>query len=153
MIKSIFSKLLLDIIDHINNTMPEIRLVDRYLGQDQVAIRPAIATPAVLVDIDSETYSNLAGFSQYVDAATISVRLLVDNFSASSAKAPQKARKCAMSDFELEKVLVDRLHGWTPTDNYCSPLIRTSASSENRNDIGLRIRTITFTTSFEDIDV
>lgn len=152
MIQSVFSRLLLDIMNQVSSTMPEVRLVDRYLGQDQTPVRPAIASPAVLVDIDSETYHEIADGSQYVDPATISVRLLVDNYSASSAKAPQSARERAMNDFELEQQLVNCLHNWAPADGYCTSLIRTEATSENRHDIGLRIRTITFTTSWEEMN-
>lgn len=147
MFQSAFSNLLLDIMTHISSTVPEVRLVSRYIGQDQTAIRPAIASPTVLVDIDTANYENLADGSQYIESATISVRLLVDSFSTPSIKPFQKG---LMEDFELEKRLVDVLHNWAP-GSYCTPLIRTTAASENRHDINLRIRIITFTTSFEEI--
>lgn len=153
MIHSVFSKLLLDLMNQVDSTLKEVRMVDRYLGQDQTNVRPAILCPAVLIDIESEQYQDMGCCSQYVEPATITVRLLVDNYSSSSSKAPQNVREQSMKDFELEKRLVDCIHGWTPDDGYCTSLVRTEASSENRNDIGLRIRTITFTTSFEDIDL
>lgn len=149
MFQSAFSKLLLDIMTHICSAVPEVRLVSRYVGQDQTAIRPSIASPTVLVDIDSANYENLADGSQYVDLATISVRLLVDSYT-SPAVTTKQIPKGLMEDFELEKKLVDALHNWSPGE-YCTPLIRTTASSENRHDINLRIRIITFTTSFEEI--
>lgn len=153
MIHSVFSKLLLDLMNQVESTVKDVRMVDRYLGQDQTNVRPAILCPAVLIDIESEEYQNMADGSQYVEPATVTVRLCVDNYSASNTKAPQNVREQAMKDFELEKVLVDCIHGWTPDEGYCTSLVRTEASSENRHDIGLRIRTIRFTTSFEDIDV
>ena len=153
MIHSVFSKLLLDLMNQVDSTLKEVRMVDRYLGQDQTNVRPAILCPAVLIDIESEQYQDMGCGSQYVEPATITVRLLVDNYSSSSSKAPQNAREQSMKDFELEKRLVDCIHGWTPDDGYCTSLVRTEASSDNRNDIGLRIRTITFTTSFEDINL
>lgn len=153
MIHSVFSKLLLDLMNQVDSTLKEVRMVDRYLGQDQTNVRPAILCPAVLIDIESEQYQDIGCCSQYVEPATITVRLCVDNYSSSSSKAPQNAREQSMKDFELEKRLVDCIHGWTPDDGYCTSLVRTEASSENRNDIGLRIRTITFTTSFEDINL
>lgn len=153
MIHSVFSKLLLDLMNQVDSTLKEVRMVDRYLGQDQTNVRPAILCPAVLIDIESEQYQDIGCGSQYVEPATITVRLCVDNYSSSSSKAPQNARELSMKDFELEKRLVDCIHGWTPDDGYCTSLVRTEASSENRNDIGLRIRTITFTTSFEDINL
>lgn len=153
MIHSVFSKLMIDLMNQVDSALEDVRMVDRYLGQDQTNIRPAILCPAVLIDIESEQYQDMGGGSQYVEPATITVRLCVDNYSASGPKAPQNAREQSMKDFELEKALVDCIHGWVPGDNYCTSLVRTEASSENRNDIGLRIRTITFTTSFEDIDL
>lgn len=153
MIHSVFSKLLLDLMNQVDSTLKEVRMVDRYLGQDQTNVRPAILCPAVLIDIESEQYQDIGCGSQYVEPATITVRLCVDNYSSSSSKAPQNAREQSMKDFELEKRLVDCIHGWTPDDGYCTSLVRTEASSDNRNDIGLRIRTITFTTSFEDINL
>ena len=140
-------------MNQVDSTLKEVRMVDRYLGQDQTNVRPAILCPAVLIDIESEQYQDIGCGSQYVEPATITVRLCVDNYSSSSSKAPQNAREQSMKDFELEKRLVDCIHGWTPDDGYCTSLVRTEASSENRNDIGLRIRTNTFTTSFEDINL
>ena len=140
MIHSVFSKLLLDLMNQVDSTLKEVRMVDRYLGQDQTNVRPAILCPAVLIDIESEQYQDMGCGSQYVEPATITVRLLVDNYSSSSSKAPQNAREQSMKDFELEKRLVDCIHGWTPDDGYCTSLVRTEASSENRNDIGLRIQ-------------
>ena len=54
--------------------------------------------------------------------------------------------------------MVSAVHGWAPLmadddkvlHQYCEPFIRTADRSENRNDIGLRIRTVFFTTAWEE---
>lgn len=42
---SIFAKILFDLQNHIMTSMPEIRQVDQYLGQDETDIRPSLALP------------------------------------------------------------------------------------------------------------
>ena len=63
-----------------------------------------------------------------------------------------------MDDFETEQRVVAAIHGWAPTalddeaqpHQYCEPFIRTADRSENLNDIGLRIRTVLFSTAWEE---
>jgi len=152
MIESVFSRLLLDLQNQIAAVCPDIKMVDRYLGQDQTDMKPALAYPAALVDIDTTDYSDMGELSQYADC-TLSIRLFTDNYSSGMQKAPQKAREMQMRDFELEKRIVDAIHGWAPEDGYTEPLVRVSARTDNRNDIGLRVRTLTFRTAFEDVDL
>lgn len=154
---SIFAKILFDLQNHIMASMPEIRQVDQYLGQDQTDIRPALALPAVLIDFENTEYEQSGCGSQFA-LATISVRLCHANFTttlpkasvpASSAGGSYPLREASMKAYELEQKLVNTIHLWEPSDQYCQPLVRTADQSENRNDIGLRIRTIAFTTAFE----
>ena len=145
----IFTRLFLDLSAHISETVPEIKWVDLYCGQDQTALRPALAFPAVLIDFDRADYSMLGGLDQFAELQ-VSVRLLLDNYASSAHKSPEKSRLAALRNFAIEQKLVAALHGFQPPAAYAQPLVRTAAASQNRNDIGLKIRHLTFTTACQE---
>lgn len=148
---NIYSRLLTDIQDRLAEQIPELQLIDLDLGQDQTETLPALAYPAALVDAGSTEFSGMGGLSQFA-TSTLSVRILTANYTSSAQFAPDAAREEAMRAFELDDKVVSALHGWTPDGGYCQALIRTADRSENRNDIGLRVRVITFVTAWEAID-
>lgn len=131
----------------------DIRMIDRYAGQDTYELRPAVSTPAVLVDVEDVEYDEIGCGCQYA-RATLTVRLYVANYAGACQTAPQEARMNAMRDLTLERALVECLHGWVPTDEdgqeWAEPLIRTGSAAENRNDIGLQVRLLRFTTAWEE---
>ena len=147
----VFSQLYLDMAERIHATMPEIALIDQYLGQDQSHLRPKLAYPAVLIDFDLATYSMLGGAGQFAEVQ-ISVRLLFDNYASSAQSAPDTTRATALKIYDTEQKLVDTLHNWQPDGGYIQPLVRTSAATQNRNDIGLKIRVLTFTTAWTETE-
>ncbi len=148
---SVFSQFITDVSAHIAESMPEIAWIDQYLGQDQTRIRPTLAYPAVLIDFDRTEYS-MTGEANQLAECRISFRLLFDNYASSAQKAPEKTRATAFHLYAVEKKLVDILHNWQPDDGYMQPLVRVSSASQNRNDIGLKIRILSFTTAWnEDI--
>lgn len=130
-----------------------IRMIDRYAGQDLTELRPALGCPAVLVDIEDVEYDEMGGGCQMA-RATLSVRLYVNNYASACQSSPQEARMEAMRDLSMERMLVDALHGWAPTDSdgheWAQPLIRTSTGNEDKNDIGLRVRLLRFRTEWEE---
>lgn len=145
--ESPIANIIYDLQELIAANLPEIRWTDQYLGQDQTDLRPMLAYPAVLIEAEQTEYSELGNLSQFANS-TISLRLITDNFSSSAQAAPESSRLKALEYYDLEDRLVALIHGWRPQERYCQKLIRTADRSENRNDIGLRIRTITFTTAF-----
>ena len=147
----VFSQLYLDMAERIHATMPEIALIDQYLGQDQSHLRPKLSYPAVLIDFDRATYSMLGGAGQFAEVQ-ISVRLLFDNYASSAQSAPTETRVKALLIYNIEKKLVDILHNWQPPTAYTQPLVRISSSSQNRNDLGLKIRVLTFTTAWTETE-
>lgn len=147
---SYFARLYLDLQQQIKNNIPEIDWIEQDFGQDVFdKWRPNVSFPAVLIDFPDAAYSGLATESQFAEV-TIAIRLLVAPFTQSYEAAPIEVRKDALQFFELEQKLVDTLHGWEPDNGYTQPLVRSRASSNNRNDIGLRIREIQFTTAYEE---
>ncbi len=153
MLSSSFAQIILALQDRIAKQVPAIRMIDRYLGQEQTAIRPALDYPAVLIDVDECEYEEAGEGSQFA-RATFSVRIIHKCIQ----KSPGKIRAESMEDFELEQRVVSAVHGWAPliedmdevVHQFCEPFIRTADRSENRNDIGLRIRTVFFTTAWEE---
>lgn len=146
--KSIYGRLFTDLCDHLQAAVPELALIDHDWGQEDTELRPALACPAALIDFQGTTYTGLSGLSQWGEA-TVTVRLLFDSYARSSALVPEEWRDIALEFYETEHRVVEALHGWMPGGGYCQGLIRTGDSSENRNDIGLRVRVITFSTAFE----
>jgi hypothetical protein len=147
---SFFAQFYLDLCERIKQEVPEIEWIEQDFGQDAFdKWRPNVAFPAVLIDFPNANYSAESGLSQFGNV-TVALRLLVAPFSQSYDDAPVEVKQDALDYFELEAKLVEALHGWAPDAEYCQPLIRESITSNNRNDIGLRIRNLTFSTAYEE---
>lgn len=148
MAESLYLRLFTDICSHLQEAVPELAWIDQDLGQAQTDLRPALVYPAALVDFGSTDYSELSAPNQWGETS-VTIRLLFDCYSSSAAAAPEASRAMALAFYETEHRVVEALHSWSPPEGYCSALIRIGDSGENRNDIGLRIRTISFSTAFE----
>ena len=129
--QSTFAQIMLDLQDRIAAVVPSIRMIDRYIGQDQTAIKPALDYPAVLIDTESAEYEEAGEGCQFA-RAVFSVRIMYANFVKCLQKSPLAVRQKALDDFETEQRVV------------------TADRSENLNDIGLRIRTVLFSTAWEE---
>ncbi|MEG1644175.1 MAG: hypothetical protein RR293_08545 [Bacteroidales bacterium] len=146
---SIYARLYLALQQRLNSVVREIKWIEQDFGQESMSMRPGVAFPAALIDFPDTIYSAMMTEGQ-LGIVTISIRLLVAPFSQSYEGAPINVKKDALKYFEIEKQLSDALHGWMPAEGYCQPLTRVAARGENRGEIGLRIRTLTFETSFEE---
>lgn len=148
--ESYFASLYLDLQERIKTEVPEIKWIEQDFGQDVFdKWRPNVAFPAVLIDFPDASYENLSGSGQTATVA-VTLRLMVAPFEQSYEDAPLTVRKGALEYFELEHKLIQAIHGWS-TD-YTQPLIRTRLSSNNRNDLGLRIRELQFTTAYQEYE-
>lgn len=153
-INSYFAQLFLDLQDRIKTELPEIQWIEQDFGQDAFdKWRPKVAFPAVLIDFPSADYESISGEGQMADV-TVTLRLLVTPFEQTYEDAPIEVRKSALEFFELEYKLIQAIHGWAPLDeneeSYTQPLVRKRITSNNRNDIGLRIRELHFSTSYQE---
>ena len=145
-----FSTLYVDLQKRIKAQVPDIKWIEQDFGQDVYdQWRPNVSFPAALIDFPNTDYSMESTTSQ-MGEVTVVIRLLFAPFSQSYDKAPITVREKALKYFGLEQQLVNALHGWMPKDKYTQPFVRTNARSNNRNDIGLRIRELTFTTLYEE---
>lgn len=147
---SFFARYYVDVCEHIATQVPEIEWIEQDFGQDVFdKWRPNVAFPAVLIDFPATSYSSESNTSQFGEV-TLSIRLLVAPFTQSYEDAPIEVKEDALRFFEIEQQLVAALQGWIPADGYAQPLIREAIQSNNRNDIGLRIRSLSFSTAYEE---
>jgi hypothetical protein len=145
---SFFAKLFLEMQQKIKNEVPEIRFVEQNFGQYGFEdYRAMVSFPALLIDFPNTTFSALQGDIQ-LGLATINIVLLFEPFSQSYNLAPEVVRQKALEYYEIEHKVYKALQGWHTA--FCTPLVRTDSKSQNRNEIGLRIRELNFTTEFED---
>ncbi|TDX86193.1 hypothetical protein [Epilithonimonas xixisoli] len=145
-----FSKILLDLQKRISKELPVIQFIDQdlgQLGQEGENGRPPLAYPAVLIDFPNSDYSELSSSAQ-LGNVPITFQLIFDNYSSTWHKAPLRDRMKGLEYLDIEQKLFNILNGWH--EDYFTPLIRTNVKSQNNNDIGLRVRQLTFTTSYED---
>jgi len=145
-----FSQILLDLYDRISTEVPEIKYIDQdlgQLGQTDDNERPPISSPAVLIDFPNSDYSELAAGAQ-IGAVSITFQLAFETYSQTWHKAPREVIEKGLDYLKIEQKLHKCLQKWHL--EYFTPLIRTNVKSQNNNDIGLRVRQLTYSTSYED---
>ena len=145
---SLFAQLFLSLQDRIAQEVPEIKHIDQDLGQlEYYDQRPPVAFPCVLIDFPTANYSNLGTGIQWAEV-NIHVRLGFAPFTSALSVMPDVGKEKALEYYELENKLYEALQGFTA--NGCvQPIIRTSATTERRND-PYRVREVIFTTATED---
>lgn len=128
--------------------VPEIRFVDQNLGQwGNDNFKAAVSFPGLLIDFPNTGYSEIAGGDDLA-LNTIQFTLFFDINSQSYNLAPLAIRQKALDYYELEAKLVRVVKKWQ-TD-YFTSLVRTTATSRNQNELGLRIRELNFVTEHEE---
>ncbi len=145
-----FSQILTDLYDRISSEVPEINYIDQdlgQLGQTGEDERPAISSPAVLIDFPETDYSELSTGAQ-LGAVNITFQLIFETYSQTWHKAPKEVINKGFEYLRTEQKLHKCLQKWKL--DYFTPLIRTNVKSQNNTDLGLRVRTMTFSTSYED---
>ena len=147
--ESPFARLFLDLQEQIKNEVPEITYIEQDLGQlGSDDPRKMMSFPGVLIDFPATGFSNLQGLNQLA-APTISITLVMDTYSQTYHLAPLEVRELGLNYLELEQKLFMAVQSWE--SDYCESLVRTNTNGHNRNDVGLRVRELTFTTQFEDM--
>ena len=145
---SFFKQFFLDLQEHLKVTVPEVRFIDQNLGQwGDENFRSSVSFPAILIDFPNTSYSEIANGSQ-LGLANIELTLMFNTGSQSYNLATLPVKEKALEYLKLENKLIANLQKWQM--NYFTPLVRTSALGKNKNEIGLRIRELNFTTSFEE---
>lgn len=147
---SFFAQLYIDLTTHLNDAVGELKWIEQDFGQENDELRPNVAFPAALIDFPRTDYTEEGELCQMA-VSTVTVKLLFAPYTQSYSAAPDTVKQEAISYYETEQKVVDALHGWQPSAGYCEPLVRISATGDNKSKggTGLRIRTIVFTTAFE----
>lgn len=147
--ENFYKELFLKLQKRLSEQVPEILFIDQNIGQygfDE--FRTRVMFPAVLVDFPSATYSALGGNIQ-LGQVIIELALFFDSYSQTYQMAPEEVKNLGLLYYEIEQKIFNALHGWD-ADGLCTPLTRTDIKSQNNNDIGMRIRVLNFSTSYED---
>lgn len=146
--ESPFARIFLDLQEHIEIEVPEIVFVEQDLGQlGSEDPRKMMSFPGVLIDFPNTGFSNLVGKNQLA-TPTIAITLALDTYSQTYNLAPKEVKELGLEYLELEQKLYKAIQEWE--SDYCEGLVRTNANGQNKNDIGLRVRELVFTTQFED---
>lgn len=125
----------------------------KYIAQDwgQLSLylngdRPPVKFPCALVDIQSGQFSNDGTLIQ--EGLLQIVITIADMTQNVSRKAPIDLTANEMRIYDIMRYIYKALQGWSGGTDY-SGLVRASFGRTIRND-GLRMRSITFTTNWQD---
>ena len=135
--------LLYDLIEHIGNSMPDIRTIDEDYGQlemldDNRESYPLIF-PAILIDSPDATWENIGGLNQK-GICSVNVRLCIDCYDDSHYNSGQTDR--ILEREEKRRELHRLLQGHRIGDS--SALIRTSSRFFTTNH-GIKVYESTYT--------
>lgn len=147
--QNFFGQLYLDLSEQLA-TIPELKWIDQDFGQlEQFDMRPSVNFPCALTDFIQATYSNLSELAQFGDIS-VNIRLGFSPFSNAHYVAPVSVKEKALEYYTIEQKVFESLQGWH--NEFSQPFIRVSATTEQRDNdpAGLRVRVLTFTTSYED---
>lgn len=142
-----FAKTYLSIMRRIEKLLPEIAHVAQDHGQLEGYVRrPELAFPAVLIDFQGWTYTNLSDNVQMAEGDVL-IKLAFAQYQDEDNLTEKYWRKKALEYYELEHSLNNILHGWAPLHS-SGYLTRTNADKENRPS--MRIRHLRYRLEFED---
>lgn len=136
------------IIERITAEVPEIRYIDLDLGQlENYEIRPAVAWPCMLIDLDESKYSDAGSKLHQLADCMITIRLGVVKYTDSNNLTPTNIRPNALKYFELENKVFKALHGWAAPG--FNRLLRVGGGTEKRDD-DIRVRVSRYSYTFTD---
>jgi hypothetical protein len=148
MITDIFAQLFLDMQQQIA-TIPEVKWIDQdytQLETYQDGYRPSVLFPCVLIDFDEWQWEDQGKGIQYGEGL-ISVRIGFPPYTPTNALAPSPQREAALQHFEIERIVYEKLHGWS--NGTFGKLQRRLSGTEKRND-NIRVRYMKFTSAVKD---
>jgi hypothetical protein len=141
---NMFSKIVLRLATQV----PELRYVEQDLGQlDNYDIRPAVAWPCCLLDLDEFKYFETANDRRQFGDGFISLRIGLVRYSESNNLVADNVRMNALRFYKIENKINAALHGWQ--DDGFSRLLRRFSGTEKRND-DIRVRVVKYAISYED---
>lgn len=143
-----FARLFLALQERIAQQVPEIKHIAQDMGQLSAKSRPPVSWPCVLIDFDDFRFDNLSENVQ-VAKGTIILRLGFNPHSPTGKDTPTDYREAALAYYDIEWNLHKAIHGWSPEGEEYGHLVRTSATTQRRQD-GYRVRELTYSICFDD---
>jgi len=148
-----FANIYLSIMARIKTKVPAVRYVNQDLGQlenyNPSTGRPAVSFPCVLIDFDDFNADDLTHNIQELEG-DISLRIALDTWSSASSLNDATTKAKALAYYDIEHEVYKALHGYCPGNaDTCGYLTRTATSTEKRED-PIRVRTIRFKLRFKD---
>ncbi|THU36905.1 hypothetical protein FAM09_18250 [Niastella caeni] len=149
MFQSYYSLLLLALKARIQQSVPEILLVEQDWSQlENYDTQPAVSWPCVLIDFITSDFGSESELVQWGNV-TIQLRLAFPPVTAPDTVGGQ-----ALACYEIEAKLYKALQGWQPEDqdgnSIGQELTRLQVTTEQGREDDIRVRTLLFTTGFED---
>lgn len=145
---SFYSQFILDLQAKFKAEMPVIKFIEQNLGQwADEKFTTSSFFPGMLIDFPDTTYSQLQGNDQ-LGTPNIEITLFFSTMSQSGSLSPNDVKQKALEYYDIEQKVVAILQGWHM--DYFQPLNRISARSRNKNELGLRIRELMFSSEFEE---
>jgi hypothetical protein len=123
-----------------------LQWIDLDTGQLDAGVRPPVAYPAALIDIQIPGTEDISTYTQSC-LCRITVRVACDVYGKTNADAPEVPRANALSYFNTVNEVYKALQGFSTAELDC--LTRKSLKTEKRGD-GLKVCTMEFQASFED---
>jgi hypothetical protein len=147
--QNFFGQLYVDLSTHLKAAVPKLKWIDMDFGQlEHFEYKPEVAFPCSLVDFLAANYSNTSNLDQIGDVL-VQIRLGFAPFSQSHQTAPLNVKEKALEYFTIEQEIYQAIQGWQ--NSFTDPFIRVSAATDSRfEEIGLRVRLLTFSTSYHD---
>lgn len=147
--QNFFGQLYVDLSERLKAAVPKIKWVDMDFGQlEHFEYKPEVAFPCSLIDFPAANYSNISNLDQ-IGEVLIQIRLGFTPFSQSYQAAPLSVKEKALDYFTIEQEVFEAVQGWN--NSFTQPFIRVNAVTDSRfEEMGLRVRLLTFSTSYED---
>jgi len=129
-------------------TVPALKWIDMEDGQlEFFELRPAVAFPCALVEVEYPNCSNESDEIQLV-TARITVRLAFEPIGQTNSSAPTTVQTKALSRYDAVNACFTALQGWSDTE--ISGFSRISQATEKRDDNLKVIRQVWETTFLEE---
>lgn len=146
---NLFGQLYVDFSSYLKAAVPKLKWIDMDFGQlENFEYKPEVAFPCALVDFPDANFSNLSNLHQ-LGEFLMQIRIGFTPFSSSHQPAPLSVKEKALEYFTIEQEIYEAVQGWS--NGVIQPLIRVNALTDKRfEEIGLRVRVLTFATSCED---
>lgn len=124
-----------------------IQWIDLDTGQLDAGIRPPVAYPAALLDIQILSTEDVSTYAQFC-TFSLKIRVACDVYAETNADAPDETRADALSYFNTVNNIYKALQGFSTAELDC--LTRKSLKPEKRGD-GLKVCTMEFQGGFKDL--